>query len=116
MVADVFVMLGIVVSIATRRVGVPLRRQWNAVRTSVMASVPAFLAASAVSELMQGDAPALALASSLGAGIAAYSAVVWWAEPGLPREAVRQGVRALRRGDDETGPEPSLPASERPPA
>ena len=115
MVADVFVMLGIVTSIASARVGVSLRRQWAAVRTSVVASVLAFLAVRAIAELMRGSPPALALAGSLVAGVAAYAAVVFWAEPGLPREAVQQALRALRRGG-KAMPEPSLPASERPPA
>ena len=115
MVADVFVMLGIVTSIASARVGVSLRRQWAAVRTSVVASVLAFLAVRAIAELMRGSPPALALAGSLVAGVAAYAAVVFWAEPGLPREAVQQALRALRRGG-KAMPKPSLPASERPPA
>ncbi len=98
---NVVAMTAIVGTIAHRRAGVPGRRQWNAVRPSVLAAVPAWLATSGASTAA-GSAPAgLALALSLVCGVGAYAATLWTLDRTVLANARGQLGRILSRAADE---------------
>jgi lipopolysaccharide exporter len=102
MVANIFAITLIVSAIAHHRARVPVRRQWNAVRPSVLAALPAWLAARGVAEAT-ADLPAgIALILSLGAGIAAYTGTALLLDRSLLTDARAQLRRLLSR--EERGP------------
>jgi hypothetical protein len=98
MVGNVVTMIVIVVAIAHRQVGVSVRRQWAAVKTSVIGALPAWLAATGAAGATGEAPPTIALLAALTSGVAAYVFAVWLLDPRLLGEA-RAQLDGLRSRD-----------------
>lgn len=105
MLLDVVVMLVIVGRIAGRDAGVPYRAQWEAVRPSVLASLPTALCVRGMAVALSGRAPALVLVLTAGAGVAVYGAVVALLSPGLLSHGAQQLARVAHPVDVDSGSE-----------
>lgn len=111
MVGNIVAMTGIVAAIAMRYARISLRQQWRAVAPSVVASGPAWLAATGAADLTSQAAPAVSLPVCVGAGALAYAAVVILIDRKLPREVRQQLARVLRPARD--GEDTAVPALEK---
>jgi hypothetical protein len=80
-----------------RRVGIALTAQWRALQPVVIAAIPAWIAARAVADGLQDSTAFLALVASAAAALAAYAAVLWLADPDLPRDVRGYARRAFSR-------------------
>ena len=94
MVGNIVVMIGIVGTIAHRRIGIPGRRQWTAVRPCVIGAVPAALFAFGTATALAAAPPAVAAIAAVAAGLGAYAAAVSLLDRGLLTEGAR-GLRAV---------------------
>ncbi len=83
--------------IAARRVGVPVRRQWRAVRPALLASIAAWPASRLVADATGGVPSPLSLAAAVAAGGAAYLLALTVVDPSLPRQVLGQLAKALGR-------------------
>jgi lipopolysaccharide exporter len=97
MLAHICVTLVALMVAGSRVAHVPLRDQWRALRPIVLGSLAGWGAARAVVAVVSASA-AIELVLSVVAGVIAYCAVTWAAEPSLPRSTVRLVARAMRRG------------------
>ncbi|MEY2513947.1 MAG: hypothetical protein QOJ89_1305 [bacterium] len=95
MVGNVATMIAIVGTIAHRHAGVSARRQWSAVRASVVGAVPAWLAASAAAEVGADLPVGIALVVSLAAGLGAYVGTVYVLDRTVMVDARAQLARML---------------------
>jgi O-antigen/teichoic acid export membrane protein len=95
MVGNVTAMTAIVGAIAHRRIGISAWRQWAAVRSSVLATIPAWLAAAGAAEALESAPSGAALLVSGGCGLAAYIGGLWVLDRRLLAET-RIQLRALR--------------------
>ena len=107
MVGNVFAMTAIVTAIAHRRAGIPIRRQWRAVRPSVLAALPAWLASRGVAEAASGAPAGIAMVLSLACGVVAYAGAVRLLDRRLLSDARRQLRRMLAKEERRTGLEPA---------
>jgi O-antigen/teichoic acid export membrane protein len=85
--------LGIGLSITTRQIGLAWRRQWVAVRPAVVAAVPTFLVAAAISSSLHHAVPELALGAAAAGALLVYIVVVSIQDP----DAIPYTARQLRR-------------------
>jgi O-antigen/teichoic acid export membrane protein len=97
MVLNIATMTLITARIASRLAGVPLRRQWAAVRPSVVAGAIAWVACRLLSTVTGNLPPGASLLLAVGGAVVAYALVVLSIAPGLLPEAWRQMMRMLRR-------------------
>ena len=81
---------------AARRLDVPIREQWRAVRAVLLGCAVAWAAARAVSDALTWAAP-LTLIAALAAGAGAYLAVISLVEPGVVGRSITQLRRILQR-------------------
>jgi O-antigen/teichoic acid export membrane protein len=95
MVGNLFAMTAIVSAIAHRSADVSLRRQWVAVRPSVLATLPAWLAARGAADGATDLPTGLALVLSLASGLAAYAGTAWLLDRNLLHDARAQVRRLL---------------------
>jgi lipopolysaccharide exporter len=107
MVGNIFAITAIVSAIAHLRAAVPVQRQWAAVRPSVLAALPAWLAARGAADAATDLPAGIALVLSLGCGVAAYAGIVWLLDRNLLTDARRQLRRLLSREERRTGLEPA---------
>jgi PST family polysaccharide transporter len=77
MVGNVIAMTAIVGTITHRRIGISGWRQWVAVRSSILASVPAWLAASRAAAALDSAPAGAVLLVSIGTGLGAYVGGLW---------------------------------------
>jgi len=87
MVGNIIAMTAIVGRIAHRHLHVPALQQWKAVKPSVLAALPAWLAAWGAAAALAEAPSALALLVSLTSGVAAYAGTLRLLDPQLPTEA-----------------------------
>jgi PST family polysaccharide transporter len=97
MLANAVLGLVVVGFFVERRVGVSLAEQWRAIWPVVAACPVSWAAARGVAELMEAERAALGLVASVGAGVAAYAAVILAVQPSLPGDAFGQLSRMLGR-------------------
>jgi O-antigen/teichoic acid export membrane protein len=107
MVGNIFALTVIVGTIAHRRAGVPARDQWRAIRPSVLATLPAWLAARGVAEAAAAAPAGIAMVASLACGVGAYAGVVWLLDRTLLTDARGQLRRLLSSEERRTGFEPA---------
>jgi hypothetical protein len=87
----------------SRRGGVPLAMQWEALRPIAIACPAAWAAAAAVASALHDDAPALALAASACAGLVVYAVAVRLADASLIADAAAQARRMFARAPAAAG-------------
>jgi O-antigen/teichoic acid export membrane protein len=107
MVGNIVAMTAIVTAIAHRRVGIPARLQWAAVRPSVIAAAPAWVAARVAAQVMDSEPAAFAAVVSVGFGATVYIAAVSLLDRRLLRDAFGQLRRILSKEERRTGFEPA---------
>lgn len=97
LLANIVVMLGILATMAGRRAGVSLGRQWRAVRPVALACPAAWATTAAVVRIAAGPAPGVVLMASVIVGLGTYVALLSVAEPGILRTALAQIGRTFGR-------------------
>ena len=105
MLGNSLVALAIGGSIATRRVGIPWRRQWDAVRPAFLAAVPTAATGAAVSAALHREAAGLTTALAGAAAAAVYVIVIWVQDGTILPSTVKQ-LRRIARGAART---PAVP-------
>ena len=96
MLANALVNMAIGSTIASRRLGVSRRRQWDAARPAILAGMPGALAGAAAAAALRGAPAAVALAGAGVGAVAVYLAVLSLQDPGLVGGTVRQLRRVVR--------------------
>src|SRR5919201_4582484 len=97
MLGHLLVTLIVVCLLIQRRVGIALGDQWRAIQPVVIASAAAWVVARALADALRDSPPLLAFGAAASAALAAYAAVLWLADPGLPRAAFRYLGQAIGR-------------------
>jgi PST family polysaccharide transporter len=110
LLAHVVVSLLIRAVAAARRLEVPLREQWRAVRPALAGCAVAWPVARLVAEALPWAAP-LTLAAALVAGAGTYLAVISLVEPGVAGRSAAQLRRTLARRGGDSGQGASAPLS-----
>lgn len=97
MLGHMVVFLAAVVWLARLRIGLTLRRHWEAIRPVAIAAVASWVTTRIVAEASADAHSILSLLASVAAGLLAYVVVVWLVEPSLPRSAIQLVGRSLSR-------------------
>jgi PST family polysaccharide transporter len=97
MLGHLVVTLVVVCMLIQRRLGIALGDQWRAIKPVVIASAAAWVVARALADALRHSPSLLAFGVATGAALVAYAAVLWVAEPGLPRAAFRYLGHAIGR-------------------
>lgn len=114
--ADRVVALFVIGELAHRLGDVPRRGLVRSVQATVIAAVPTWIAAYAVSSLL-ADAPSLlALSAGVAAGVIAYAAALAVVAPGLMRDSIALAKRTIARGREEDEPKEPAPEPASPPS
>jgi PST family polysaccharide transporter len=95
--SDTLLSAAIGAMLARRFAAISLASQWRAVRPAVVASLPTWLVAWGIGEVLGPDHALLGLVLGIGGGVAAYAAAVAAIEPGVLRQAIGQMTRMLRQ-------------------
>ena len=98
MVGNVIVMTAIVGTIAHRRIGISGWRQWEAVKPSVLATLPAWFATTGAAAALDNAPAGAALVISGACGLGAYVGGLWLLDRGLLYDTSIQLRRMLARG------------------
>lgn len=97
--ADLVFSTGVVAVVIHRRVGIPLERQWRAVRPVAFACPPMWAATWAVAEITASMAAPLTLLAASAAGVLTYIVAITLVEPDTFPRAFAQAARIVQRRD-----------------
>ena len=96
--AEMVVAALVLAGLVARHAGVPLRRQWRALRPVLVAAPAAWLATSLIAHVAVDLPAAACLLVSLAAGTLAYAGALQLVEPGLAVRVLGQARRIASRG------------------
>jgi len=97
MLADVTVTTGVLAVFASRRAGIPVRRQLETLKPALVAGPVSWIATRGVAEALSGEPPFLALAAVAVTALGSFAIVATLVAPGIVKEAMDQAGRTLGR-------------------